>query len=117
MAELPRERVTGIGGIFFKSVDPAAMQAWYRDHLGISEREFPGAGSAQVFEWRKGDAPDSIAYSVWSPFREDTNYFAPSDAPFMINYRVSDLDAMLAQLKRAGVEVVGGDLLPQDSAS
>ncbi len=69
---------------------------------------FPGEGSAQVFEWRKCDAPDDIAYSVWSPFRDDTTYFAPAEELFMINYRVSDLDAMLTQLKGAGARIVGG---------
>ncbi len=86
------ERVTGIGGIFFKSEDPAKLSAWYREHLGITPD-----GGVVVFSGE--------GMTVWSPFAKSTTYFAPSQAPFMINYRVTNLDAMLAQLRAAGVKV------------
>lgn len=89
------ERVTGIGGIFFKARDPAALGAWYERHLGVTL----GWATGSVFRW---ETPGS---TVWSPFAAETTYFAPSAAPFMINYRVADLAAMLEQLRAGGVEV------------
>jgi len=97
------ERVTGIGGIFFKAEDPKKLQAWYRDNLGVQLEE----GGYAVFKWAENDAKRD-AVTVWSTFSKDTNHFQPSKAPFMINYRVNNLDAMLAQLKSKGVEQVGG---------
>ena len=95
------KRVTGIGGIFFKSKDPDELRKWYRTHLGIeSEKE-----SAAIFKWRKLDDPKSERYTVWSPFPDDTDYFAPSAKPFMMNFQVDNLEELLAQLKREGVEV------------
>ena len=96
------KRVTGIGGIFFKTKDPEAMKTWYRQHLGI----VPEADGHVMFAWRDKDEPERIGYTVWSPFRGDTEYFAPSDASFMINYRVEDLHALLDQLRREGVTVM-----------
>jgi len=90
------ERILGIGGIFFKARDPQGLAAWYQKHLGIPIDAGQTYGSLRASE---GDE------SVWSTFPEDTTYFAPSQKPFMVNYRVSDLDAMLAQLRGAGVEV------------
>jgi len=100
-AGLPRRRVTGLGGIFFKARDPRRLTAWYRDHLGIAA----GEDGAVVFRWRDLENRESVGTTVWAPFEEDTKYFEPSRAPFMINYRVADLDAMLAQLRDAGVAV------------
>ena len=94
------KRVTGIGGVFFKSRDPQKLKEWYQTHLGIEC--MPGNGA--VFQWRD-DSTDG--YSVWSPFSADTKYFDPSPAPFMINYRVADLHALLAELKKEGVEIAG----------
>ncbi len=96
-------RVTGLGGVFFKAEDPEAMKAWYRDHLGIE----PDPGGYVSFLWRPMDEPDRVARTAWSPFDADTGYFAPSEKPWMLNYRVDDLDALLDQLREAGVEVVG----------
>lgn len=93
------ERVTGIGGVFFKAKDPAALAAWYREHLGVpveAEQAFGTLSSAGAGEM-----------TVWSAFPSDTGYFGGGPAPFMINYRVSDLDAMLAQLRAAGAVVDG----------
>ena len=93
------ERVTGIGGIFFKAKDPKKLLAWYQEHLGIDATAF-GA----IFRWQD-DPRAATAVTVWSPFAEDTTYFAPSQASFMINFRVRNLDAMLAQLKLGGATV------------
>ncbi len=90
-------RVTGIGGVFFKARDRAAMIAWYREHLGMEPSDF---GSV-AFHW----AGERNGVTVWAPFEPDTRYFDPSTAPFMINYRVDDLDGLLAKLRAAGVTV------------
>lgn len=94
-----KQEVTGIGGIFFKAGDPDALAAWYREHLGVPVE----AGQTYAtFTAGEAEAPEP---TVWSTFPEDTTYFAPSTAPFMINFRVADLEAMLEQLRAAGVEV------------
>lgn len=93
------ERVTGIGGVFFKAEDPARLRAWYRDNLGIVSEDW-GA----VFKWRD-DPRAATGVTVWAPFARDTTYFAPGRATFMLNFRVKDLDAMLAQLRRNGATV------------
>ncbi len=95
------KRVTGIGGIFFKSRDPKALGEWYRRHLGIEVADWGGA----AFRWAGPDNPAGIGSTIWSPFKEDTGYFAPSSASFMINYRVQDLHALLAVLRAEGVQV------------
>lgn len=94
------KRVTGIGGIFFKSADPKALGAWYRDHLGLDVTGWGGA----IFRW--GGADSEAGATVWSPFSRDTDYMAPSSAPFMINFRVADLDALLAALRSEGCNVL-----------
>jgi predicted enzyme related to lactoylglutathione lyase len=97
------KHITGIGGIFFKANDPEKLGEWYRKHLGLNVEEFGGA------TFRENDAhaegPKRQVYTVWSPFPADTDYFAPSEKPFMINFRVVDLDALLAQLRHEGVRV------------
>jgi predicted enzyme related to lactoylglutathione lyase len=97
------EKITGIGGIFFKSRDPAATTAWYHEHLGVPIHREQGS----FFAWKELDRPQQTARTVWSAFPADTDYFAPGGAEFMVNYRVRDLDALLAQLRAAGVQVVG----------
>src|ERR1700730_11728014 len=91
------ERVTGVGGVFFKANDAAALAAWYRDHLGL-ELE-PGSDAVAVFRW---SGPGT---TTWSAFPDDTPYFVPGAARSMINYRVTNLDRMLGQLRNAGVPV------------
>jgi len=88
------ERVTGIGGIFLRARDPEALRAWYEANLGIPISEWGG----HVF----GAVPDTS--TVWSLFPGDTGYW-PQEQQVMVNYRVDDLDAMLAQLRAAGAEV------------
>ena len=94
------KKVTGIGGIFFKSKDPEKMIEWYRKHLGIESDQY-GA----TFEWGHAGSSASSGYTAWSVMPEDTKYFDPSLSPFMINYRVDDLHALLKELRKAGVKV------------
>lgn len=101
-------RVTGIGGIFIKAKDPAALQAWYRKHLGIDVQDWGGA----VFEWNPPGRPEPSGATVWCIFPASSNYFDPSPAPFMVNYRVENLDALLETLRTEGCNV---DPKTQDS--
>lgn len=94
-------RVTGIGGIFFKAKDPKALGAWYKTHLGIDVQDWGGA----AFEWKGPHNPDGAGVTAWTLFPVESKKFAPSSAPFMINYRVDDLRALLAALKAEGVKV------------
>lgn len=94
------QRVRGIGGVFFKAKDPAALGTWYRENLGIPVEPWGGHG----FTWSEHD-PKGDAITVWSPMPETTTYYEPSTKPFMINFRVDDLDAMLLQLREKGCEV------------
>ena len=95
------KRVTGIGGVFIKSQDPDRLRAWYKKHLGFDLTEWGGA----VFLWQTPEQPNPGGCTVWSVFDHDSDYFAPSTAPFMVNYRVDDLDALLTVLREEGCEV------------
>jgi predicted enzyme related to lactoylglutathione lyase len=97
------KKVTGIGGIFFKSKDPKALKQWYADRLGFVIAEH---GSV-TFNWKKTDAPEKEGTTVWSPFKESTEYFQPSQKDFMFNYIVEDLKSLMEELKKEGVEVAG----------
>ncbi len=95
------KRVTGLGGVFFKTADPKKMKEWYGKHLGLPVDDY-GAS------FRSIDIDTNVAATtIWSPFKEDTTYFKPSEKPFMFNYRVENLVALLKVLKEEGVEVVG----------
>ena len=94
------KRVTGIGGVFFKAKDPAALGEWYRTHLGLKVEDWGGV----AFRWAE-DNPTGIGSTIWSPFKDETTYFAPSTSSFMINYRVDDLHALLAALRAEGCAV------------
>jgi predicted enzyme related to lactoylglutathione lyase len=97
-------RVTGIGGVFFKSrTDDRALAAWYRDHLGVRLEEFGGA----VFRWPDDKAEDR-GITVWHVAEPDSDWFRPSGSAFMINYRVDNLLELIASLKAAGIEVLKG---------
>lgn len=97
-----KSRITGIGGIFFKASDPKRLAAWYRKHLGLPISE---EWSGWSFEWRDAANPKKKGSTVWSLFDPDTKYFRPGKKPFMINYRVANLEKLLAQLRREGVWV------------
>jgi predicted enzyme related to lactoylglutathione lyase len=95
------KRVTGLGGLFFKARDPEKLYAWYEKNLGI--RREPDNGVA--FRWREYADARETGFTVWSIFPRNTRYFRPSRKDFMMNFRVDDLDALLAALKRAKVKV------------
>jgi predicted enzyme related to lactoylglutathione lyase len=97
------KRVTGIGGIFFKANDPAALGAWYAKHLELEiTPEFPGT----MFPWRRADNPERTETTIWSLHERNSDYFGSENAQFMINYIVEDLDAVMAALKAEDVEVL-----------
>lgn len=96
------KRVTGLGGIFFKSRDPQAANEWYKRHLGI-----PATEHGATFGWRKVSDPEQSGHTAWSVFKHDTKYYDPSPNEFMVNYRVADLEGLLATLRAEGVTVVG----------
>ena len=96
----PTKKTTGIGGIFFKCKDPKKVREWYAKNLGLNTNEW-GA----VFEWRQGADTTQKGFTQWSPFNEKTKYFEPSAKEFMINYRVENLEALVAQLKKDSVTV------------
>ena len=91
------ERVTSIGGVFLRARDPAVLASWYAEHLGVEVEEWNGS----VLRFGGGET------LVWALFPADTEYFGAQDRQAMVNYRVVDLDAMLAQLRAAGVEAEG----------
>lgn len=100
-------RVTGIGGIFFKSENPEQLYQWYEKNLGIRRESH---GQCATFEWREAKAADGTepgpeAQTAWTIFPATTKKFGASKAGFMVNYRVDDLDALLAAMKATGVEV------------
>lgn len=94
-------KVTGIGGIFFRCKSPDKVKEWYKEYLGLAVNQW---GSS--FEFRNADRPDEINYLQWSPFKEDTEYFNPSEKQFMINYRVQNIEGLVEKLKAGGVVVV-----------
>lgn len=97
-------KVTGIGGVFFKSRgDHKALAAWYQRHLGLTLSEWGGA----VLRWPDDKAEDKGA-TVWHVAEKNSQWFSPSESSFMINYRVDDLDALIRQLKEGGVQILKG---------
>ena len=96
------KRVTGIGGIFFKATDPVALRRWYQEHLGIDVQEWGGA----TFRWADADGHPIVGTTVWNVSDAATTYFAPSTSPFMVNYRVADLHALVRELRTEGCQVL-----------
>lgn len=94
------QRVTGLGGVFFKARDPKALAEWYRVHLGLDVTPWGGV----VFEW--GGPGSSPGMTIWSPMPADSGKMAPGTASFMLNFRVADLDALLAALRAEGCQVL-----------
>jgi predicted enzyme related to lactoylglutathione lyase len=95
-----KNRVTGIGGLFFKTKDPKQTKDWYQKHLGFNTDDW-----GCTFWWK--DTNGNQASTQWSPFKDDTNYFEPSQKDFMFNYRVENLVELLEELEKEGVTIVG----------
>ena len=96
------KRVTGIGGIFFKAKDAPSLQAWYKRHLGIDVQEWGGAS----FSWSDAEGKPTAGTTIWSVGPAEGKQFAPSNASFMINYRVEDLHGLVKALKEEGCNVL-----------
>jgi predicted enzyme related to lactoylglutathione lyase len=97
-------KIMGIGGVFLKTKgDHQALSAWYAKHLGIALESWGGA----VLRW-PNDTGEDRGVTVWNLAAKDSEWFSPSTSSFMINYRVDDMDGMLAQLRRDGIEIVKG---------
>jgi predicted enzyme related to lactoylglutathione lyase len=94
-------RVTGIGGVFFKARDPKALAQWYRERLGIAMQDWNGT----QFHFADDTSPREHGYAVWALFPSDTPYFGGGSQAAMINFRVDDLDGLLASLRAAGCDV------------
>ncbi len=94
-------KVTGIGGIFFFSENPKETNEWYRKHLGLETTDY-----GSTFESRNINKPEEINALQWSPFKKGSDYFAPSKKEFMINYRVQNIEGLVAQLKASGVTIL-----------
>lgn len=95
-------RVTGIGGVFFKSEDPQKLKEWYSKHLGLQTDQW-----GTNVEWRQADSGIEKGFTQWSPFTKNTTYFEPSGKDFMINYRVENLEALIIELKSEGITILG----------
>ncbi|RDZ26943.1 VOC family protein [Lysobacter silvisoli] len=96
-----KPRVHGLGGVFFKARDPAALGAWYKRHLDLDVQDWGGA----LFHWKRADN-DGNACTVFAPFGQDSQYFQPSDKPYMFNLRVDDLQGTLQALREEGCTVL-----------
>jgi len=94
-------KVTGIGGIFFRSENPKEIGQWYGENLGLAIDPY-----GSPFEFRNANRPNEINYLRWSPYDEKTDYFDPSDKQFMINYRVQNLEGLVRQLKQNHVTIL-----------
>jgi predicted enzyme related to lactoylglutathione lyase len=97
------KRVTGIGGIFFKAKDPKALGEWYRKHLGMDIQDW-GSSSGAIFPWNAEGKPEVTGMTVWNVF-SNSEKLASSTAPFIINYRVEDLHALISALRAEGCAV------------
>ncbi len=95
-----RGRIIGIGGVFCKSPNRDQAREWYSTHLGITDK-----GGGAMLPWREKDYPQKEHVTVWTVFSDKSKYFDPSPAPFMINYIVDDMDALLDRLKQEGVKI------------
>jgi predicted enzyme related to lactoylglutathione lyase len=109
--EKKKGKITGIGGVFFKSKDPAAMREWYNNNFGMTSDQY-----GMPFTWRKPENPDKKGYTMWNAFDDKSDYFDPSKQKYMINYRVENLEELIKDLKEQGATIVG-EILKEDYGS
>lgn len=95
-----KPKVTGIGGVFFKTKDPEAAKEWYRKNLGLAVNQW-----GSTFEFRNAHRPEEINYLSWSPFSQQSTYFDPSEKEFMVNYRVQHMEQLVENLRANGVTI------------
>lgn len=96
------KRVTGIGGVFFNARDPVSLRAWYKEHLGIDVQEWGGT----AFKWADAQGRPTAGTTIWSIGDASGDYFAPSKSPFMVNYRVENVHALVVALRAEGCNVL-----------
>ena len=96
-----KKRVTAIGGIFFKVKDPAKTKDWYKKHLGLQTDDY-----GTTFEWRSSENPNQKGFTQWSPMKDNTTYFKPSEKDVMVNYCVENLVELVEELKKEGVTIL-----------
>lgn len=96
-------KITGIGGVFFKTQNPKELAEWYKKHLGLNLEQWGGA----ILRWEQ-DAADDKGVTVWNAAPSDTQWFSPSESSFMINYRIDNMTEMLEQLKAGNIEIIKG---------
>ena len=97
------QKVTGIGGVFLKAKDAKVLPAWYQEHLGVVF----GDSTAATFKWINLNNPDHAGVTVFSFFKNESSYFEPSASPFMINFRIKNLEALLEKLSEERVKIAG----------
>lgn len=95
------KRASAIGGIFFKCKNPDSQKEWYKKHLGLETDSY-----GTSFEWRHADDSNRKGFTAWSPFAENTTYFGETSQQYMINYRVENLELLVAELRKEGVTVI-----------
>lgn len=95
------KKVTGIGGVFFKCKDPQKLKEWYKTHLGLDTDAY-----GTNFEWRQSDDPTKKGFTQQSLSTEKSKHYEPSTKDFMINYRVENIEALVEELKKEGVELL-----------
>ncbi len=98
------KRVIGIGGFFFKAKEPKVLANWYKKHLDVPIDESFGG---YAFRWDESNKRPQKGYTIWSPFKEDTEYIKPSNKDFMFNFIVDDLEALMETLQSEGIEQLG----------
>ena len=96
-------KITGIGGVFFKTQNPKELTEWYKKHLGLNLEQWGGA----ILNWQQ-DTADDKGLTVWSVAPSDTKWFNPSESSFMINYRIDNMTEMVEQLKAGNIEIIKG---------
>ncbi len=99
------KRVTGLGGVFFKSTNPEKLKEWYIKHLGVPLVQ-EETGSYVIFDWQKQVKLEKNGYTLWGPFKEETKYFEPSNKSFMFNFTVDNLEELLKILQKEGIQLI-----------